>query len=336
MKPSDVVYESEIFSRVTEVQMQGKKFVTPTYFPAISTYGIKYSFGALLRLLTAHSYPRLLISAYDFHLLDGKKRRQLAHEVDEYSKRGCFVFLDSGIYESFWKADSRWTYDLYRTSISQITFDFYCSFDILPYAKDRTEEFVRDTFDSILASRDLSDTVGFVPILHAKTPGNLISLVRSFTKTYPNLCNFIAVTERDCGNNIMEKARTILEIRKALDNVDRGSILHILGCGNPTSIILLSFCGANMFDSLDWIRYVIDQNRLSIDDFSHLELTNCECAVCSGRKRNYIEKVMLHNLYFYQNFMLRVQSLIRRNEISEFLGECIGQDIVKKTKDFRA
>lgn len=335
MNPSDVIYESQRFSRVTEVLIHGKKLVTPTYFPAVSSYGIRYSFDALLRLLTVYLYPRLLISAYDFHLLGDKKRKRLVHEVDEYSKKGCFVFLDSGIYESFWKADFKWTYDLYRASISQMSFDFYCSFDILPYAKDQTPKFTRETFDSILASRDLSDNPGFVPILHGISPDDLVFLIRSFVKKYPNLCNFVAVAERDCGNDVVEKATTILKIRKVLDSIDPGTILHILGCGNPISLILFTFCGANMFDSLDWIKYVIDQDRLSINDFSHLELTNCECVICSGKKRSYIEKVLLHNLYFYQDYMLHIQSLIRRNEISEFLSECIGQEIVKKIQDLR-
>lgn len=94
--------------------IDGKRLLTPTYFPAVSSYGIKYSFHALVRLLTAYSYPRLLISAYDFHLLDDEKKKWLSREIGEYSKKGSFVFLDSGIYESFWKADAKWTYNRAR------------------------------------------------------------------------------------------------------------------------------------------------------------------------------------------------------------------------------
>jgi len=333
MSSSKVIHESKPFSRVTEVSINRKRLVTPTYFPAVSSYGIKYPFEALVRLLTAYSYPRLLISAYDFHLLDDKKK-ELAREIDEYSKKGCFVFLDSGIYESFWKADNKWTYDLYRTSISQIDFDFYSSFDVLPYSKNQTMRFTRDTLDNILASRKLSDKLGFVPILHGISPDRLVSLMTSLVEKHPHLCDFIAVPERDCGDDIVKKAQTITKIRKVLDSDNQGRILHILGCGNPMSLILFSYCGANMFDSLDWIKFVIDQRRLTIGDFSHLELTNCDCAVCSSIKRSYIEKVLLHNLLFYQDYMLQIQSLIRKNQIFEFLCEHIGQDIVEKIGRF--
>jgi len=326
----NVIYKSKGFSRVTEVLINGKKLVTPTYFPAVSSYGIKYPFHALVRLLTAYSYPRLLISAYDFHLLDDENKKGLSQEISEYSKKGCFVFLDSGIYESFWKADPKWTYDLYKTLISKIDFDFYGSFDVLPHAKIKAVHFTKDTFEGILASRSLSNKLGFVPILHGLDPNQLVSLVTRFVKKYPDLCNFIAIPERDCGNDIVKKARTIIKIRKVLDKDNRGRTLHILGCGNPLSLVLFSYCGANMFDSLEWIKYAIDQKRLTINDFSHLELIDCECAICSGMKRSYTEKVLLHNLLFYQNYMLQLQSLIRRNEIFEFLCESIGQDILKK------
>lgn len=330
MSTSNIIYESEPFSRVTEVLINGKQLITPTYFPAVSSYGIKYPFYALVRLLTTYSYPRLLISAYDFSLLSDEMKKELSQEIHEYSKKGCFVFLDSGIYESFWKADARWTYDLYKTAVSQINFDFYCSFDVLPDAKSQTAQFTQDTLDSILASHNLSDKPGLVPILHGLSPDKLISLIRRFVRKHPNLCDFVAIPERDCGDDIVEKARTIIEIRKVLDSDNRGRILHILGCGNPASLILFSYCGANMFDSLEWIKYVIDQNQLTIKDFSHLELIDCDCTICSGIKRGYIEKVLLHNLLFYQGYMLQIQSLIRESEIFEFLCEHIGRDVVKK------
>ena len=327
----NIISESNAFSRVIEVLINGKKLVTPTYFPAVSSYGIKYPFHALVRLLTAYSYPRLLVSAYDFYLLADEEKKGLSREIEEYSKRGCFVFLDSGIYESFWRADAKWTYALYKTEVSQVNFDFYSSFDVLPDAKNQTVQFMKDTFDSILASRNLSNKLGFVPILHGLTPDKLISLITIFVEKYPRLCNFVAIAERDCGSNIVEKARTIIRIRKVLNKDHHGRILHILGCGNPMSLILFSYCGANMFDSLEWIKYVIDRNRLTINDFSHLELTNCECSICSGMKRDYTEKVLLHNLLFYQDYVLQIQSLIRKNEIFEFLCEHVGRDVLKKT-----
>jgi len=335
MNPSNIIYESKGLSRVTEVYLNKKTLVTPTYFPAVSSYGTKYSFHTLVRLLIAYSYPRLLVSTYDLHYLEEEEKRRLLQEISEYSKKGCFVFLDSGVYESSWKADLEWTYDLYKASISRVGFDFCSSFDVLPYGKNRAEEFKEETFERILASYSLSNGHGFVPILHGLNPDQLVSLVAKFVKTYPYLCNIIAVAERDCGRNIVEKARTIMRMRRILDESNRRRVLHILGCGNPISLILFSYYGANMFDSLDWTKYVIDRRHLTINDFSHLELINCDCSICSGVRRDYTETVLLHNLLFYQDYMLQIQSLIRKNRIFEFIVEHMGQDILKKIDRLR-
>lgn len=330
MSSSEIIYESKGLSRVTEVSLNQKTLITPTYFPAVSSYGTKYLFHSLVRLLIVYSYPRVLVSAYDLHFLPEKEKKLLLQEISEYSKKGSFVFLDSGVYESSWRNDLEWTYDLYKALISQVGFDFYSSFDVLLSGKNKTEEFEEETFKTILASYSLSSGWGFVPILHGSNPDQLISLVAKFVKTYPDLCDIIAVAERDCGKDIVEKARTIKKIRRILNENNRRRILHILGCGNPISLILFSYYGADMFDSLDWIKYVIDRRRLTINDFSHLKLIDCNCSICSGVKRDYTETVLLHNLLFYQDYMSRIRSLIRKDEIFEFIIQHIGQGILKK------
>lgn len=197
----------------------------------------------------------------------------------------------------------------------------------------KSKDFEKETLDSIVFSRRLSDKLGFVPILHGTTSNKLVSLVRWFVKEKPDLCNFIAVPERDCGVNIIEKAQTIGKIRKILDDEDTNNysrILHILGCGNPISLLLFSFYGANTFDSLDWISNAIDSDRLVVDDFSFLELIDCNCSICTDANRCYTEKVFLHNLLFYQNYVLGIQSLISNDGIRESLNQRVGQNILEK------
>jgi hypothetical protein len=325
---SKIVCKAEILSRVTELTINGKKLVTPTYFPAISSYGIKHPFQSLFQLLTAYSYPRILFSAYDFHFLNREDKKQLLLEMSRYSQQGGFVYVDSGIFESFWRADSQWTYDLYKSSISEMDFDFYSSFDVLPGVNDA--EYEKETFERISASRGLSTKAEFVPILHGIDSDRLVSLTEKFMRLFPNISTVIAVPERDCGDDIVEKARTVMKIRNLLDDHEGNKVLHILGCGNPVSLLLLSYSGADSFDSLDWIKYVINKKDLTTNDFSHLELTNCGCAFCSDMTRGYTEKVLLHNLHFYQDFMVQIQSLIRTGEIAKFSQKLVGKDIFEK------
>jgi hypothetical protein len=334
MTISKVIYKSDLLSRVTEIYIEGKKLITPTYFPAISSYGIKYRFGALMDLLITYSYPRVLTSLYDLHLLDEGELKRQTDRIRGYSRNGGFVFLDSGIYESFWRSDSRWDYNLYKTLVPKVHFDFYGSFDVLPDDENNTQKFINRSLSSIVASRELSDKQGFVPILHERTPTKLVSLVQKFVKEHPHLCHLVAIPERDCGDSFLEKARTIGKIRKVLDSDNDRRILHVLGCGNPLSLIIFSYCGADVFDSLDWIKYVIDQSRLIIHDFSYLELIECRCEICIDKERNYIERVLLHNLLFYQNFLQSIQLIIRNNEFSDFLTQHIGRKYADKIRNF--
>lgn len=327
---SEIIYKSRGLSRVAEISIKKKKLITPTYFPSLSTYGIKYSFPSLVNFLISYSYPRLLISTYDFCFLDSEEKEPLLQEIEEYRRKGGFVFVDSGVFESSWKSDQKWTFDSYKSAITEIDCDFYTSLDILPDERMEAEVFEKETFKNILGSQSLSKEGRFIPILHGLNPNQLVSILTKFVELQPRLCNIIAIAERDCGNDIVEKAITIKRIRQVLDEDNSRRILHILGCGHPISLALFSYCGADTFDSLDWIKCVVDKNRLAFNDFSYLELTRCDCSICTGKQRDYIEKVLLHNLKFYQEYLLHIQSLIRKDQISDFISKQISEDMLRK------
>src|SRR3990170_4321846 len=101
---SKVVSDSAGFSRVIELVINGKTLVTPTYFPAISSFGIKHSFRSLVSLFLYYKFPRVLISAYDWHFLPSKTRNEISPDIEKY-RLDSFVFMDSGIFESYWKTD---------------------------------------------------------------------------------------------------------------------------------------------------------------------------------------------------------------------------------------
>lgn len=335
MKKSNIIYESQKLSRVLEISINGKTLVTPTYFPAISSYGIEFQFGDLIYLLANYSYPRVLVSAYDlFHAGKGDRRR-LLKILNTFRDKGLF-FLDSGAYESSWKDDPKWSLDSYKSLASQVECDFYSSFDFLPIeeSKKTDSEFKKRTFHNILASRGISKKGVFVPILHGANPNHLISVLAEFVKRHSDLSSNIAIAERDCGVSILEKARTIIRIRRILNKNDRRNFLHLLGCGNPLSMLLFSYCGVDSFDSLDWAEHVINRDSLTMTSFSQLELLNCSCRICSKTKRGYTKKALLHNLLFYQDFVMQIQSLIKNNAISGFLSERLDKKVIRKIEGF--
>lgn len=345
-KKTAIIQESAKLSRVTEIRLQGKTLSTPTYFPAISSYGVKIPLSYLVYLLANYSYPRILVSAYDIFHADKREKKALFSGIRKYDRinrqrNKGFLFLDSGIYESSWYGDPNWNIDSYKALVSKVKFDFYSSFDVLPEGKNKKHDkkFIEQTFANIAASRAFSNKGQLVAILHGRTPDHLVSIVREFVGAHPNLCDVVAIPERDCGKSILERAATIVEVRGILNDNDYRNLLHVLGCGDPMSILIYSFCGVDFFDSLDWYEHVISRDArertLSVMDFSQLDLLNCECKACTlCVNGNYEDRALLHNLHFYQKFMEEIQSLIRNNGISSFMSKHIGKSIVEKINHF--
>jgi queuine/archaeosine tRNA-ribosyltransferase len=72
-------------------------------------------------------------------------------------------------------------------------------------------------------------------------------------KVAEQLCPvLLAVPERALGEGIATRIRSVRQIRKALNELDFYCPLHLLGTGNPVSIIAYTIAGADSFDGLEW------------------------------------------------------------------------------------
>jgi tRNA-guanine family transglycosylase len=235
--------------------------------------------------------------------------------------------IDSGGYESIWKNDQDWVFDLYQKSVTGAKADFFFGFDAIPgrSESDDTKKYESALIDTI-SSKKIRDAGEFIPILHGSSPKQLLSFLTYFMNKHSDMTRIVAVTERDCGSGLFEKAKTIASVRKILDQGDKNTILHLLGCGSPSSLALYSHFGVDSFDSLDWLKFTLDENDWVGRDFSYLDVLKCECSACRGSKRNYVERTLLHNLSFYQEFMLRIQSWITNGSLSTILNKRLGFD----------
>ena len=111
-------------------------------------------------------------------------------------------------------------------------------------------------------------------------------------------------------------------------------MIHILGCGNPASIALFSFAGADMFDSVDWSRWVIDPSSLKFTDISHIEILDCKCKVCISKKFNIPLRAFMHNMLFYQNYLQELRQSISQNTPKKFLDKYLGKKLSSKAINF--
>lgn len=335
MKEPTIIHESKKMSRALEIRLNEKILSTPTYFPAVSSYGVKPPFHELLYLLKLVKYPRILVSAYDLYHMRENKRNKALSLIKSYRKTG-FLFMDSGLFESWGKGDKKWNISSYKNILSQSKFDFYSSFDVYRAKSKSYEKFKKDTYNNILESSVFLNNALFFTILHESTSIKLIKLVNEFSEKHSNLCRNIAVAERDIGKSLQERAETIVALRRIMDDNDC-HLLHILGCGNPLSMLLYSYCGADTFDSIDWIKVAINPDKYSVSDFAHLELLNCKCKVCSERpykRARYLEKLILHNLLFYQNFIVQIQSLIRNDNLEAYVRRYIGKKTIDQIEEY--
>ncbi len=314
-------------ARLLKLLINKKELVTPAFFPAISSTDIRFSCEGLANLISTYSYPRMLISAFDLHYGGLHKPTKMLESVTQYFESGGVLMLDSGGYESSWKGDQKWEFDLYQKSVAQTECDFFFGFDAIPPHKSEADEPADydKALERTLSSRRIHPSAEFIPILHGSNPRQLLSFADYFENRYPELANVVGVAERDCGKGLFEKARTIAALRKLLDRDQaKRKLLHLLGCGSPSSLALYSYFGVDIFDSLDWTKFTLDERDWVGRDFSYLDVLNCDCTICGGRRREYVEKTLLHNLAFYQEFMLRIQSWIRNGSLSAILRDRLG------------
>jgi queuine/archaeosine tRNA-ribosyltransferase len=338
MTETKIVHESKKLSRVLEVSVSNKILTTPTYFPAISSLGTKFSSSELLLLLTHHKYPRALVSAYDLHHQAGREdeRKQVLNLIKRYRTNGL-LFLDSGLFESSWKDDPEWNIDVYKSVLSEVHFDLYTSFDVYRNEAKSYEDFKKRTYSNAVESSVFLDNLVFYVILHESSPFQLLKLMKEFVEDHHDLCGRIAIAERDIGKSIQERTETVIAARRMLNEDDPGNLLHILGCGNPLSMLLYSYCGADTYDSLDWLKSAINPSNYLLYDLSHLILIHCNCQVCTEppyRDADYSQKVLLHNLLFYQNFIMQLQSLIRNDNLEAYLREHFGDNFIDQIDEY--
>jgi len=75
------------------------------------------------------------------------------------------------------------------------------------------------------------------------------------------------------------------------------SAIHVLGSGDPISIALYTYCGADTFDRLDWSEMVFERNELRIVNLSQLELLRCDCKACARPRLLHPIPVMISETY---------------------------------------
>lgn len=300
--------------RPKEIDLGNARLPTPVFFPSIST--IKTALSPAQYLATLHSLRSLkrqfLVSAFDlYHSANGEELAQCLIAAQE---AGTTVLMDSGNYESYWKNEQAdWKQAGFHDVLRRFTCTFAFGFDEQnpPADEDAHVQLVVERWrqDQKAAGKRM-----IVPIVHgtAETSPNLCARIAQET-----LAPMIAVAERRLGDGVFERTKSVMALREKLNDTGRYVGLHLLGTGNPTSIALYSWAGADSFDGLEWCQTAVDHNtgllfHLSQSDFFRKQTT------WGDEDISFHSRTLAHNLTFYADWMQRLRQAVYEGNVINF------------------
>lgn len=333
-----------------------KSLRAPNMVLSVSSFETQIEPQASLELLKLAQPPAVLISAYD--ILRPKKhtspsgRTTCKPKISDYTAineiraEGSVVLLDSGNYEAMRNQDNEWKKSKKRLLEVQDLIDVDLAFthDNFPIQTTIKKANSQERVDTI--SKEYNRDQGLMncpvaPIIHApRLSGN-----KYLYDLLPEICcgvvnavkpQMIAVAERELGDGIMERVRTVARIRKALSDQGSSTFLHILGTGNPITMAFLSMAGADFFDGLEWCRTAIDGKRWRLYHFQQWDMFAGQTGFINSPiiaqlvNNNsgavpWITKVALHNIAFFMQASESIMDNHNQNTYENLFG--LGLDL---------
>jgi queuine/archaeosine tRNA-ribosyltransferase len=298
------------YSSLKKVDFGNKNLITPTYFASITSASSRAPLWLLLQTFLEHDYTKLLISSYDIYHSFGSYKKETIQLLNNFAKDSKFLFLDSGLFELDHFQKDNWTISNYSDIVKDVNSDFFAGFDVFATSDKEHTEIVNETIEQTKKSYLLQNNNLGITICHGNDVDEICDLINKLADENPSYLNMIAVSERDIGKNIRSLYFGIKKIRETLNQYSSDNLIHLLGCGDPLSIAILSYAGVDSFDAVDWNRWLINRNTLSYSNQNLLPLTSCDCTSCKNITIKEEELIYKHNLTFYQDFTTDLQTSI--------------------------
>ncbi len=256
----------------------------PALFMSVSSHETQVEPLPAVQALRIFGADAVLVSAYD--LLPPprndkrraeleKNRRMTLKELERIRRSGGLVLVDSGNYEASRLQDAHWTPSKFQQALTDVPYDWVFSFDVMEPSRG-WKKAVQQVIDAVEANR-LFASAPVLPIVHAPYTDKHGHDAKSLPAVVHGVADalappMIAVPERELGRGLMERALTVQRIRQALDKLPFYQPLHLLGTGNPWSIVVLAAAGADSFDGLEWCRVAVDRETNRLNHFQHFDL----------------------------------------------------------------
>lgn len=310
------------------IETSRKVLKTPFFFPSISTVKTNHNIWDYFNLLKKVSYPGFLISSYDIY--KDEKKELLIKEISEISEKSIFTLMDSGNYESYWNNDADWTIKQFESVLKEINVDLCFSFDVFWEDGKNIQEHIKETikYTAITASMQKLGTT--IPIIHSNAE-NFPKIVNGVVEGISP--QIIGITERELGASLIERGRNLKKIRDELDKIRTEVPIHLLGTGNPTSLLVYTLCGGDLFDALEWCKNVVNPENGHLYHFAQRDLIKCNCKACRLDNIPYHLQTMSHNLIFYETFTEEIRQAIKKDEIIGLLNKYLPKHIIPKVME---
>ncbi len=303
-------------TRKLYLPVRGKAIPLPVYFPSISSVKTGLSPFEYFKILKALGQSHFLVSAFDIDKSFNKD--DFLNILKENQKNdGPIILMDSGNYESYWIRDKSWTIENFNEILKQEISDLAFCFDNQS-PPDNPKENAAGVAISTENSQSVANSTSIIPIIHCDK--------KNLNETVLELCNktnapIISIPERILGDGLLERISTVTHLRRELNKLENYVFIHLLGTGNPFSLLLFSLSGVDSFDGLEWCQTTVNTQTKVLYHFQQRELIEDDCIYCKEKGLDYNLKTLGHNLLFYNSWMKRIQEAIQNKEEVALLGE---------------
>ena len=224
---------------------------TPLIAPSFSSRGFPYV-SDIWEEFRHKLFGVCLVSAYD--VAAGRIPAEVTEMVN-------VVIVDSGLYETNkGRIDSGdrhtpspapdWTRDQYHEAVKSIDErgnTVLVNFDQVGKLEDQIARALEDFSLATCAASDF--------LVKPLDPTELIN-VPKLNQHVEALKQFgvIGITAREAGNSFLKRCSSIVMLRDILNDARLDTPIHVFGAINPYEVLAYFFCGADIFDGLNWLR----------------------------------------------------------------------------------
>ena len=243
---------------------------TPLLVPSFSSCGFRR---------VAEIYGEMRDKLYGVCLVSASDLASGCIPVDVIDKVNVTV-IDSGMYESRKQADEcivrglpaancPWSRDDYFAIAAGV--DAAANGILVNYdGYEPLEQQIRRAAEDFSHAHNTANDF----LVKPESPARLVNVAR-VAKHVDELTQFdiIGITAREAGDSLTQRCRTVVTLRDALDDANLNLPVHVFGAITPLEVLTYFFCGADVFDGLNWLRLAFrERGSIPIEETAFEEM----------------------------------------------------------------